>query len=210
MALRHLVLRTPRLELRPDDDAGLLELVEQVYAGIHDPDEMPFSVPWTDAPREELGRNSLQFHWAKRAALTSDDWEICFIARLDGRAIGGQAVHAVRFAVTREVGTGSWLGRAFQGKGLGTEMRAAVLQLVFDHLDARTARSEAWLDNAPSRGVSRGLGYVPDGTETQIRRGRRDTQVRLLLTAERFAEHRPVWTVTVDGLTDECRKLLGA
>ena len=33
--LRHLVLRTPRLELRPDDDAGLLELVEEAYRGVH-------------------------------------------------------------------------------------------------------------------------------------------------------------------------------
>ena len=32
--LRHLVLRTPRLELRPDDDAGLLELVDLAHEGI--------------------------------------------------------------------------------------------------------------------------------------------------------------------------------
>jgi hypothetical protein len=44
--LRHLVLRTPRLELRPDD-AGLLELVEEAYRGVHPPDRMPFLVPWT-------------------------------------------------------------------------------------------------------------------------------------------------------------------
>ena len=31
--LRHLVLRTPRLELRPEDDAGLLELVDLPTAG---------------------------------------------------------------------------------------------------------------------------------------------------------------------------------
>ena len=47
--LRHLVLRTPRLELRPDDDAGLAELVDVAYRGVHPPEQMPFAMPWTDA-----------------------------------------------------------------------------------------------------------------------------------------------------------------
>jgi hypothetical protein len=45
--LRNLVLRTPRLELRPDDDEGLLELVEVADGGVHPAEEMPFTVPWT-------------------------------------------------------------------------------------------------------------------------------------------------------------------
>src|SRR5262245_17918804 len=48
--LRGLVLRTPRLELRPDDDDGLRELVALAHQGIHDPAVMPFHAPWTDAP----------------------------------------------------------------------------------------------------------------------------------------------------------------
>jgi hypothetical protein len=67
--LRQLVLTTPRLQLRPDDDAGLLELVEAAYDGIHDPEWMPFGVPWTRAPSEKLGRNTMQFYWSQRASL---------------------------------------------------------------------------------------------------------------------------------------------
>lgn len=48
--LRHLVLRTPRLELRPDDDPGLLELLAEACQGVHPPERMPFGFPWTDAP----------------------------------------------------------------------------------------------------------------------------------------------------------------
>ncbi len=33
--LRHLELRTPWLERRPDDDEGLLELAEVSYGGVH-------------------------------------------------------------------------------------------------------------------------------------------------------------------------------
>ena len=47
--LWRLVLRTPRLELRPDDDAGLVELLAEACRGVHPPAEMPFGVPWTDA-----------------------------------------------------------------------------------------------------------------------------------------------------------------
>lgn len=35
---RHLVLRTPLLELRPDDDKGLIELAAVASAGVHPPD----------------------------------------------------------------------------------------------------------------------------------------------------------------------------
>ncbi len=56
--LRHLVLRTPRLELRPDDDPGLFELVEVAYRGVHPPEEMPFATPWTDADPAYLGRGA--------------------------------------------------------------------------------------------------------------------------------------------------------
>lgn len=207
---RHLVLRTPRLELRPDDDAGLLELVEQIYGGIHDPANMPFGVPWTDAPRAELGRNAVRFYWSQRAALHRDDWTLNFLVRLNGRVIGNQAIFSHDFAVVREVNTGSWIGQEFQGKGLGTEMRAAVLRFAFEYLGARTARSAAWQDNLESLGVSLKLGYLPDGTEAHPRRGIRTTMKRLLVTAEQFTKYRPQWTLEVEGFTDELRELLGA
>ncbi|SHE69411.1 GNAT family N-acetyltransferase [Streptoalloteichus hindustanus] len=207
--LRHLVLRTPRLELRPDDDSGLFELAEEARLGVHPPEEMPFAVPWTDAPAETLGREMLQFYWSQRAACRPNDWTVHFLVRLDGRVIGTQGISASDFAVTREVQTGSWLGMRHQGRGYGVEMRAAVLGFAFDHLDALQARSDAFVDNAASLAVSRKLGYVEDGTTRRVRRGRPVVDQRLLLTRERFAEHRPGWTVEVAGLA-ACRPLLGA
>ena len=59
--------------------------------------------------------------------------------------------------------TGSWLGRRFQGRGLGKEMRAAVLGFAFDGLGAEVAETSAFLDNLPSNGVSRALGYEENG-----------------------------------------------
>ncbi|MBO0851834.1 MAG: GNAT family N-acetyltransferase [Pseudonocardia sp.] len=206
--LRALRLRTPRLELRPDDDTGLIELAGQALAGVHPPEQMPFDVPWTDADPQELGRNVLQHFWSQRAALRPDGWALHFLIRLAGRVIGVQSLSATSFAVTREVDTGSWLGSRYQRQGYGTEMRAAVLSLAFDHLGARTARSAAFVDNAASLAVSHRLGYRPDGSVTAIRRGAPAEQVRLLLTWEEFQRHRPAWCPEVAGLAG-CRELLG-
>ncbi|ALG05700.1 GNAT family N-acetyltransferase [Kibdelosporangium phytohabitans] len=200
--LRNLVLRTPRLELRPDDDAGLFELVEVAKRGIHEPDRMPFGVPWTDRhPREWA-----QYYWMMRATLSPADWTVNFLTRVDGRVIGMQGAAGKDFAITREVHTGSWLGREFQGKGYGTEMRAAVVMFAFDHLGAELLTSGALSDNQASHNVSRKLGYRQDGTNRIAIRGNVGVNVRLALTRERFV--RPEWSVEVDGL-DGCRALLG-
>lgn len=205
--LRHLVLRTPRLELRPDDDEGLHELVDEAYLGVHPPDEMPFLVPWTETDPQYLGRRILQFHWGRRAELVPEAWRINFLVRLDGRVVGTQGLGATSFAVTREVRTGSWLGMRHQGRGIGTEMRAAVLLLAFDHLGAAQARSDAFADNAASHRLSSKLGYRRDGTNTVVRRGEPSEDIRLLLTPEEFV--RPEWTLGVEGV-EGCRELLGA
>jgi RimJ/RimL family protein N-acetyltransferase len=205
--LRHLVLRTPRLELRPDDDAGLLELVEEAHRGVHPPDQMPFLVPWTDAEPEHMARASLQWYWSRRAALAPGDWTVNFLVRIDGRVVGTQGLAGADFGILREVETGSWLGLRHQGQGIGTEMRAAVLAFAFDHLGAVQARSSAFSDNRASLRVSQRLGYRRDGTTTVVRRGRPTEHVRLLLTPAEFG--RPDWSLETDGL-DACRPILGA
>ena len=138
--LRHLVLRTPRLELRPDDDAGLLELAEEARLGVHPPELMPFVTPWSDAPPEERALSTLQWHWQRRAEMTPARWNVDFLVRFDARVVGTQELAAADFAVTREVSTGSWLGLRHQGRRIGTEMRAAVLMLPSSTTSARRGR----------------------------------------------------------------------
>ncbi len=50
-------------------------------------------------------------------------------------------------------------------------MRAAILHLAFAGLSAREASSEAFADNDASNGVSRALGYEPNGTTWATRPG---------------------------------------
>ncbi|MQA16878.1 MAG: GNAT family N-acetyltransferase [Pseudonocardiaceae bacterium] len=205
--LRHLELRTPRLSLRPDDDEGLRELAVVGARGVHPPEEMPFSIPWTDQPVDELVRGTVQHFWSLRAAIKPESWTVNFLIRREGRVMGIQSVTGADFAVTREVSTGSWLGREYQGQGFGTEMRTAVLLLAFDYLGALTARSAAFTDNPTSLAISRKLGYRADGCSIHARRGARATEIRLLLTSEQLV--RPQWTLDVAGL-DGCRAQLRA
>ena len=97
-------------------------------------------------------------------------------------AVGMMTVEAAAFSETRCVNSGSWLLPEWRGQGLGREAREAMLHLVFAELGAREARSAAHPDNAPSRAVSRALGYRADGTDTVLGAAGSAIQViRLLL-----------------------------
>jgi RimJ/RimL family protein N-acetyltransferase len=200
-------LVTPRLELRLPREAELAALADLAAGGIHDPARMPFAVPWTDLPPAERARSVIQYYWSRLGACQPADWSLPFSVFHDGTVIGQQEISARDFATTRQAATGSWLGQAYQGRGLGTEMRAAVLHLAFACLGARDAVSGAFEDNPASLAVSVKLGYERDGINRLAVRGERVTEYRLRLTRERWEEHRGV-PVTVSGL-GPCLPLLG-
>ena len=89
---------------------------------------------------------------------------------MDGQVVGVQDMNAEHFATLRSVHTGSWLGLAHQGQGLGKEMRQAILHLAFAGLGAQEAHSGAFFDNAPSLATSRAVGYQANGETLAPRR----------------------------------------
>lgn len=198
-------IRTPRLELRYPDDGLVAALADLAAGGIHDPTTMPFSVPWTRQRAGVLQRESLKHHWARRAETSPERWSLPMVVLEGGVLVGVQDVHAAGFLVTRTVGTGSWVGRAHQGRGIGTEMRAAVLHLAFDGLGAELAQTGCWDDNGASEAVTRSLGYADDGWSYLDREG---VRARML----RFRLERSAWRrrddVVVEGLAP-CLPLLG-
>lgn len=202
-----LVLRTPRLELRLPSLEQLAALGELAAEGVHDPARMPFFAAWTDRPPAERARAVLQYQWSRWGQLAPQSWTLELAVLAGGEAVGVQGISATDFALTREVDTGSWLGRRHQGRGYGTEMRAAALHLAFAGLGAEQARSGAFTDNVASLGVSRKLGYVEDGTARHTVRDRLVVEQRLLLERARWEAHRTV-PVEVEGL-EACRPLLG-
>jgi RimJ/RimL family protein N-acetyltransferase len=161
-------VRTPRLELRLPTEDELAELFRVAEDGIHPPEEMPFYVPWTDDLRLDA---FLEFHRGCWEAWRPEKWSLNLVAFLEGGPIGSQGVEAGDFAVRREVETGSWLGAPYQGKGLGKEQRAAVLELAFAGLGAEAAVSGSFAHNVKSQRVSEALGYRLTGTRTMQSRG---------------------------------------
>ncbi len=207
--LYRLRVRTEDLELRAATDEDLAELAELVREPIHDPGLMPFYEAWTDQPPDRRVRSVLQWQWKARAEWAPEHWHLGLVVVRDGHIVGTQGVHAEHFAVTREVATGSWLGRRYQGQGIGTAMRRAVLHLAFAGLEARTARSGAFADNLSSIAVSHRVGYETDGTEIRDRRGEAGTVIRFLMRREEWEEHAAGWPeVVIEGL-DGCRREFG-
>jgi RimJ/RimL family protein N-acetyltransferase len=202
-----LVVRTPRLELRYPDDDLALEVAELTASPIHDANEMPFGVPWTDTADADLPRASMQHYWMRRGTWDPNDWNCMMAVVLDGEALGVQDLMATRFAETRLVKTGSWLTMRRQGEGIGKEMRAAILHLAFAGLDAQVAETSAWHDNKRSQGVTRALGYEPNGWHIEFRRDRPDRMEYFLLTRERWQERRRD-DITIEGL-EPCLPLFG-
>lgn len=198
---------TPRLELRPLTPDDAFPLMARAAEGVHDPATMPFDHPWTDAEPLAMQRNGVQFIWRCWSSWSPEAWQLPFGIHLDGELIGNQELAATEFAVRRTVTTGSWLGLAHQGQGLGTEMRAAALAFAFGGLGARRAETAAWPDNAASLGVTRALGYRPNGTRIGVRRGERAEQLLFALERDDFSAPDDV---RIEGLTPACLELLGA
>ncbi|WP_313879558.1 GNAT family N-acetyltransferase [Streptomyces silvisoli] len=195
------------MELRLPNSDELAALASLAADGIHDPSVQPFTAAWTDVPPGQRAQATMQYHWRCWAAWKPEDWELNLAVVRDGVVMGMQALIARDFATCREVGTGSWLGRAHHGQGVGTEMRAAVLYLAFAGLGARDAVSSAFTDNAASLGVSRKLGYSEDGIDRHAVRGKPAVLRRLRLTAEQW-EQRQAVPVKIEGLR-ECLPWFG-
>jgi RimJ/RimL family protein N-acetyltransferase len=201
--LWQLRLRTDRLELRLPTDEELLGLFRVAEAGIHPPEEMPFGFAWTDNLEEPT---FVAFHRKAWERWLPEKWSCNFVTFLDGRPIGSQTMDAENFAKTREVATGSWLGAPFQGRGFGTEQRAAVLEFAFRGLGAETAMSGALVHNIPSQRVSAKLGYRVSGMNELAPRGEPIDEYEYRL-------ERGEWTcpiaVEIQGL-ERCLPLFGA
>jgi RimJ/RimL family protein N-acetyltransferase/ribosomal protein S18 acetylase RimI-like enzyme len=199
--LTRLRVRSPRLELRLGTRAELRALARLAQHGIHDPVRMPFGVAWTDgSDRPGFVAESIAHHEAYLREWQPEDWSLGLLAFHRGRPIGVQSVRGERFREQRTVDTGSWLGREFQGQGLGTEMRAAALQLAFRGLGAAVATSGAIEGNPQSLGVSRKLGYEVVGSHVVSPRGTPVEHTDLELRRESFASPVPVELVALEPL----------
>jgi RimJ/RimL family protein N-acetyltransferase len=105
----------------------------------------------------------------------------------------------VHFRAVRSVETGSWLGRVHQGRGLGREMREAILHLAFAGLGAEEALSGAFDDNVASLATSRAVGYQENGEARGHRRDGSGRTIRFRLEREAWERRRRA-DIEINGL----------
>lgn len=156
--LHGLRLGTADLDLRPVTEADLAELCAVFPADVElDPAATRYAAIDGAANRRVV---LAQGYWRQLGLWSPHDWALPFAVRHRGELIGTQTLEGPDWTAERTVDSSSWLTVAARGKGLGKQMRSAVLELAFAHLGARTAITSAVVTNTASLGVSRSLGYV--------------------------------------------------
>ena len=172
-------------------------------------------MPGTKSPSHQEARTaSLQPRWdggGRRGQRSHpEEWRLALTVRHGGDLVGMQDLHAKDFAQARHVMTGSWLGRAHQGRGTGTLMRQLVVGFAFDELHANRCESGYVVGNHASAAVSRKVGYVDNGRRRIVQRTRRGKggvdEQRVIVTPSTFI--RPDDQVSTEG-ADVLRNFLG-
>ena len=119
-----LEVRTPRLTLRYVDDIPRRRARDAGREG--DPRPVDDAVRRSRGPtssHRELERQAFRFWWGCRADTSPAKWNLILAALVGDTVVGTTSIGTSEFAVTRTFETGSWLGREYQGHGLGKEMR---------------------------------------------------------------------------------------
>ena len=196
-------LRHREVTLRPMREADLPGLCAVLPPDVgHDPRLAMF-------PSQSFAENERRLfcmgYWKALGTWDPAAWVLHFVVSYRGDLVGVQTLEATDFPTLRTVDSASWLVPSVRGRGLGVAMRAAVLSLAFDRLDAVAAISSATVGNAASRGVSRRLGYLDNGVSRIVdTRGDVVDLCLLRLTADRW----PGAEVEIDGF-DPCRPWFG-
>ena len=206
--LFQLRLATDRLELRPPTDDEIAELARVARRGIHGDGVMPFANGWTRLIQSMSSAAGLRSTSGRNVPAGASMPGRCLSPSSSTPSRLGSSRSPPRlFPILRTVGTGSWLARVHQRRGIGSEMRAAVLHFAFTALDAEVAVTGAYSYNEGSIGVSRKLGYEANGTRRDIVRGAAADALLFRLAREQwFATARP--DVTIDGF-GACADLFG-
>ena len=183
---------TPTLELRGATDELLDQLADVVRSGKTQADPAPFDDPMSFYESDPDLRVAMWLRaiWRGRGRVGPEAWRLYFVVMVDGRPVGEQTLSGVDFSTLGTVTTFSWLSADLRGRGLGHEMRAAVLHLAFAGLGAKEAASDAFVDNVGSNAISRGLGYDPNGFDWATRRGEPALLNRWRLTRDSWEQRR--------------------
>ena len=132
---------TPRLELRGASDDLLAHLAPLVRSGKASDSPPPYDDPFWAYEQDPDVRVQkwLRGVWRARGTTGPGRWRLPLVVVLDDEPVGMQDLIGDQFDSFGTVKTFSWLSCDVRRRGVGTEVRAAVLHLAFAGFDAREA-----------------------------------------------------------------------
>lgn len=160
------IVRTPRLVLRrqrPEDAQLIRDAVDSSLAHLR------ASVAWAQAEPTSLPDTAKRL---ARSAASFDNgkaWTFSIFDAPETRVLGGAGIEPAESALTALVGphaleTGYWLRADATGHGYATEATGALVELAFEHVEARRVVICHDPANTPSSGIPRRLGFKCLGT----------------------------------------------
>lgn len=200
-------LATHDLLLRPMAEADLAAIADVLPDDV---EQDPASVTY-DVGDARTGRGivSHQSYWKSYGTWSPQAWRLNFVVRAaGGEILGVQELEGNDFLTLRTVDSSSFLVPGARGHGNGKQMRSAVLALAFGPLHARAAITSAWHDNHASLGVSRALGYQPNGESLHAHGDRVDVMTHLRLLRAEWLASGTGDQVVITGF-EACRPLFG-
>ena len=207
MAAARAQVANTHLLLRPTTEADLLAVAATLSADIASNPQLP-RFPGLD---ESTSRavSAHQSYWQSVGNWSVDNWRLDFVVVVGERIVGVQSLEGEDFPVLRTVDSASHLARDIPGSRLG---QAGSARCVGAHLalSGSVAITSAWQHNAASLGVSRALGYKPNGES----RHRSDagqgveTMVHLRLSRADWEATGQAVSIEISGF-ERCRPLFG-
>jgi RimJ/RimL family protein N-acetyltransferase len=199
-------LVSPDLDLRAMTEADLAPIADLLPDDVElDPAAQTYDV---DDARTGRGIVSHQSYWQGYGTWRPGAWRLPFVVRAAGEIVGVQELEGNDFPALRTVDSSSFLVSAARGRGYGKQMRGAVLALAFGPLQAQAAITSAWHDNHASLGVSRALGYRPNGESLEARGDRADIMQHMRLLRADWLASGLAGRVRISGFED-CWPLFG-
>lgn len=117
--------------------------------------------------------NTLQLPWRPleftRQRFVNRPDEHSLVAAIDGRVVGQLGLTLQPGARRRDVGKfGMAVHDDFQGRGVGSALMAAMIDLADNWLGVRRLELEVWADNGPAIHLYEKFGFVIEGTGRQF------------------------------------------
>jgi RimJ/RimL family protein N-acetyltransferase len=205
----------PLFDLRLDSaDLTLQPMTEGDLAAIADllPDDVELDPAATTYPAgdERTCRGIIvhQAYWKAYGTWRPGTWRLNFAVCAAGQILGTQELEGNDFPALRTVDTSSFLIPSARGRGYGRQMRTAVLALAFGPMRAQAAITSAWHDNHASLGVSRALGYRPNGESLHARGDAADVMVHMRLLRADWLASGAGGQIQISGF-EPCKPLFG-